>query len=103
MSAGVLLYMYKLNELWKNNKMWGLLSILSLFRNGLNKFNNTATLNVRLYEWWSRNTRSAIYFLLIMQSLWYLRNLIFDLFWILEANFKTRGMHCFNWIVTLET
>ena len=30
-----------LNELWKRDKMQGLLSILSLFRNKFNKFNNT--------------------------------------------------------------
>ena len=96
MSACLLLY--QLNEMWKSNKMRGL-----LFRNGLNKFNNTAAFNARFYEGWSRNTRSAIYFLLIMQYLWYLQNLIFDLFWILEANFKTRRTHCFNGIVTLET
>ena len=30
-----------LNELWKRDKMRGLPSILSLFRNEFNKFNNT--------------------------------------------------------------
>ena len=39
MSAHVLLNL--LNELGKRNKMRGLLSILSLFRNEFNKFNNT--------------------------------------------------------------
>ena len=39
MSAHVLLNL--LNELGKRNKMQGLSSILSLFRNELNKFNNT--------------------------------------------------------------
>ena len=39
MSANVLLYL--LNELGKRDKMRGLLSNLSLFRNKLNKFNNT--------------------------------------------------------------
>ena len=39
MSAHVLLN--SLNELRKRDKMRGLLSILSLFRNELNKFNNT--------------------------------------------------------------
>ena len=39
MSAHVLLNL--LNELGKRDKMRGLPSILSLFRNGLNKFNNT--------------------------------------------------------------
>ena len=39
MSAHVLLNL--LNELGKRDKMRGLLSILSLFRNKFNKFNNT--------------------------------------------------------------
>ena len=39
MSAHVLLNL--LNELGKSDKMQGLLSILSLFRNEFNKFNNT--------------------------------------------------------------
>ena len=39
MSAHVLLNL--LNELGKRNKMRGLSSILSLFRNEFNKFNNT--------------------------------------------------------------
>ena len=39
MSAHVLLNL--LNELWKKDKMRGLPSILSLFRNEFNKFNNT--------------------------------------------------------------
>ena len=39
MSAHVLLIL--LNELWKRDKMRGLPSILSLFRNKFNKFNNT--------------------------------------------------------------
>ena len=39
MSANVLLNL--LNELGKRDKMRGLLSILSLFRNEFNKFNNT--------------------------------------------------------------
>ena len=39
MSAHVLLYL--LNELRKRDKMQGLPSILSLFRNEFNKFNNT--------------------------------------------------------------
>ena len=38
MSVNVLLNL--LNELGKRDKMRGLLSILSLFRNALNKFNN---------------------------------------------------------------
>ena len=39
MSAHVLLNL--LNELRKRDKMWGLQSILSLFHNEFNKFNNT--------------------------------------------------------------
>ena len=39
MSANVLLNL--LNELWKKDKMRGLSSILSLFCNDFNKFNNT--------------------------------------------------------------
>ena len=39
MSAHVLLDL--LNELRKRDKIQGLSSILSLFRNGFNKFNNT--------------------------------------------------------------
>ena len=39
MSDRVLLNL--LNELWKRDKMRGLPSILSLFRNKFNKFNNT--------------------------------------------------------------
>ena len=39
MSAHVLLNL--LNELWKRDKMRGLSSILSLFRNEFNNFNNT--------------------------------------------------------------
>ena len=39
MCAHVLLNL--LNELWKRDKMLGLPSILSLFHNEFNKFNNT--------------------------------------------------------------
>ena len=39
MSTHVLLNL--LNEFGKRDKMWGLQSILSLFRNKFNKFNNT--------------------------------------------------------------
>ena len=42
MSAHVLLNL--LNELGKRDEMRGLSSILSLFRNELNKFNNTGAL-----------------------------------------------------------
>ena len=38
-SAHVLLKL--LNEFWKSNKMRGLRNIISLFRNEVNKFNNT--------------------------------------------------------------
>ena len=41
MSANVLLNLF--NELRESDKMLGLLSILSLFRNEFNKFNNTKT------------------------------------------------------------
>ena len=48
MSAHVLLNL--LNELGKRDKMRGLPSILSLFRNEFNKFNKTrASTNVRFY------------------------------------------------------
>ena len=47
MSAHVLLNL--LNELGKRDKMRGLPSILSLFRNEFNKFNNTRARNVRFY------------------------------------------------------
>ena len=48
MSAHVLLNL--LNELRKRDKMRGLQSILSLFRNKFNKFNNTGSgKNVRFY------------------------------------------------------
>ena len=46
MSAHVLLNL--LNELGKRDKMCGLTSILSLFRNKFNKFNYKST-NVRFY------------------------------------------------------
>ena len=42
MSAHVLLNL--LNELGKSDKMWGLQSILSLFRNKFNKFKNTGAI-----------------------------------------------------------
>ena len=41
MGAHVVVFFNLLNELGKNDKMRGLLSILSLFRNEFNKFNNT--------------------------------------------------------------
>ena len=47
MSAHVLLDL--LNELGKRDKMRGLPSILSLFRNEFNKFNNTRAHDVRFY------------------------------------------------------
>ena len=47
MSAHVLLNL--LNELGKRDKMRGLPSILSLFRNEFNIFNNTKSTNVRFY------------------------------------------------------
>ena len=47
MSAHVLLNL--LNELGERDKMRGLPSILSLFRNEFNKFNHTRAMNVRFY------------------------------------------------------
>ena len=47
MSAHVLLNL--LNKLGKKDKMQGLPSFLSLFRNEFNKFNNTRSMNVRFY------------------------------------------------------
>ena len=47
MSAHVLLNL--LNELRKRYKMRGLPSVLALFRNEFNKFNNTGGTNVRFY------------------------------------------------------
>ena len=41
MSAPVLFILYLLNEMGKQDKMRGLPSILSHFRNEFNKFNNT--------------------------------------------------------------
>ena len=48
MSAHILLNL--LNELGKRDKMRGLPSILSLFRNKFNKFNNTRAENVRMLD-----------------------------------------------------
>ena len=48
MSAHVLLNL--LNELGKRDKMRGLPSILSLFRNSFNKFNNTARMSDSFYH-----------------------------------------------------
>ena len=62
MSAHVLLNL--LNELGKRNKMRGLPSILSLFRNELKKFNNTGTrildsiyhmTNTLKFHFWHKN------------------------------------------------
>ena len=47
MSAHVLLNL--LNKLGKRDKMQGFPSILSLFGNVFNKFNNTRSMNVRFY------------------------------------------------------
>ena len=70
MSAHVLLNL--LNELGKRDKMRGLPSILSLFRNEFNKFNNTRarmldsiyhmTLKILKIEFWSKNVKSFPYF-----------------------------------------
>ena len=48
MNAHVLLNL--LNQLGKRDAMWGLLSILSLFGNKFNKFNNTIQLNSNLFS-----------------------------------------------------
>ena len=62
MSAHVLLN--SLNELGKRDKMRGLLSILSLFHNELNKFNNTRAqmldsfyhmTNTLKFDFWRKN------------------------------------------------
>ena len=47
MSAHVSLNL--LNKLGKRDEMQGLPSILSLFRNEFNKFNNTRSMNFRFY------------------------------------------------------
>ena len=66
MSADVLLNL--LNELWKRDKMRGLPSILSLFRNEFDKFNNTGartldsvyhmTFNYLKIAFWRENVKS---------------------------------------------
>ena len=47
MSAHVLLNLF--NEFWKRDKMQGLQSSLSLFRNELDKFNNTGARMLDLF------------------------------------------------------
>ena len=54
MSAHVLLNL--LNELWKREEMRGLPSILSLFRNEFNKFNNTRAQILSYSIYHMRNT-----------------------------------------------
>ena len=77
MSAHVLLNL--LNELGKKDKMRGLPSILSLFRNEFNKFNNTrARILDTIYHmtttlkshFWRKNV--------IMLSIQYVRNVVKD-------------------------
>ena len=53
MSAHVLLNL--LNESGKRDKMRGLPSILSLFRNEFNKFNNTRARNTLKSDFWRKN------------------------------------------------
>ena len=73
MSAYVLLNL--LNELRKRDKMQGLSSILSLFRNEFNEFNNTGarmlnskyhnnhmTLKIIKIAFWRRNVKLCIYY-----------------------------------------
>ena len=59
MSAHVLLNLF--NELWKSDKMRGLPSVLSLFRNEFNKFNYTgARMSDSFYHMTLRLLRNLI-------------------------------------------
>ena len=59
MSAHVLLNL--LNKLMKRDQIWGLLGILSLFRNEFNKFNNTgARMLFYIYQMKLRLLRNPI-------------------------------------------
>ena len=60
MSSHVLLNL--LNELRKRDKMRGLLSILSLFQNDLNKFNNTITIMKDSIPYDYKNTLKSFFF-----------------------------------------
>ena len=61
MSAHVLLNL--LNELVKSDKMRGLLSILSLFRNEFNKFNTTARMLDSYYHMTFKLLENHIFFM----------------------------------------
>ena len=75
MSAHVVLNL--LNELGKRDKMRGLPSILSLFRNKFNKFNNTrARMLDSIYH-----MTNTLKFISSVKTLWfchYLRNVVMD-------------------------
>ena len=77
MSAHVLLNL--LNELRKRDKMRGLPSILSLFRNELNKFNNTgAQMLDFIYYMTLRLLLNLISGVKTLQFCHYLRNVVID-------------------------
>ena len=75
MSAHVLLNL--LNELGKRDKMRGLPSILSLFRNEFNKFNNTgARMLDSIYH--TTNTLKSHFWRKNVMILYYVRNVVMD-------------------------
>ena len=75
MSVHVLLNL--LNELGKRNKMWGLPSILSLFRNEFNKFNNTkARMLDSIYH--MTNTLKLHFLRKTLYFCHYVRNVVMD-------------------------
>ena len=77
MSAHVLLNL--LNELGKRDKMRGLPSILSLFRNELNKFNNTrARMLDSIYHMTLRLLWNLI-FAVKRYNFVYVRNIVMDI------------------------
>ena len=75
MSAHVLLNL--LNELGKRDKMRGLPSMLSLFRNEFNKFNNTrARMLDSIYH--MTNTLKSHFWLKTLSVCHYVRNVVMD-------------------------
>ena len=77
MSAHVLLNL--LNELRKRDKMRGLPSILSLFRNEFNKFNNTgARMLDSIYHMTLRLLLNLISGVKTLQFCHYVRNVVMD-------------------------
>ena len=75
MSAHVILNL--LNEFGKSDKMRGLPSILSLFRNEFNKFNNTrARMLDSIYH--MTNTLKSDFWRKTLQFCHYVRNLVMD-------------------------